>query len=256
MNLGNNWQLWNAELGAVWAEMISRQRLDSLGTVVEIGPGFSDKLARGWAALNFSGRMLLVEPNPEARHWAYAQYCQLLPEAEVSVISVPIPRVEGFPSVPVDVLVGNHILDDLFLNAALAPEMSNSIFTDMSPGAECAPPFTQAWQTLLAQPARLEQLAQQITTELVTYVLRLRPRLLLLNQYPSWRHQGEGLAHIHLQAVRLMHLIARLLSTVGFKIRLQPGSLPAMRWLIAARPLANAASISTPVLCGAAEDQQ
>ena len=207
-------EAWNSALGCAWAEQLRIQCLDVAGAVIEIGPGFTDKVARGLAAIGFRGTVVLVEPNAAAGAWALARYRQLLPAAAVQMVRRAIPAGQ-IPAPPaVEALLANHILDDLILHAALPPLSSQRLFARMKPGADCAPAFIQVWRELFAQPARLERLLAQVAQEFTAYVQELQPRLVLLNQYPSWQHGQHGLDSIHAPALRLMQLLEASLGAV------------------------------------------
>lgn len=225
---------WNRWLGCAWARMLRSQRLSPTGTVAEIGPGFTDKIARGLAALGFRGTVVLIEPNPAASTWAAARYRHLLPQAKLIVVQRPIPKGRLPRSHSVEALLSNHILDDLILNAALPSAISARIFARMQPGLSCSPLFIRRWRALLARAERLESLLAQVAADFTDYVAELQPRLVLLNQYPSWRHNLHGLDAIHTQALRLMRLIAAGLDAVCVNAAVVPDSSPssAVRWLI------------------------
>jgi hypothetical protein len=225
---------WSRLLGYAWTEMLRRQRLSPAGTVVEIGPGFTDKLARGLAMLDFYGTVILVEPNEAAGAWAFQRYRRLLPQAEVLVMQRPIPDGKITQRLSVDILLSNHILDDLILNAALLPEISARIFSHMQPGAPCSRMFIRKWQELLALPKLLEQIIAQVAGDFTNYVEEMQPRLVLLNQYPSWRHNLHDLGSIHTQALRLMNLMETSLGAVCVDSTAFLGSdyQTPMRWLI------------------------
>ncbi len=77
---------WNALLGYAWTRMLQGQGLGPTGTVIEIGPGFSDKIARGLAAMQFRGTVILVEPSEAAGIWAFERCRRLLPKAQRIVV--------------------------------------------------------------------------------------------------------------------------------------------------------------------------
>ncbi len=224
---------WNCELGAAWARLLRSQKLNPEGTILEIGPGFSDKIARGLAMLNFHGKVILIEPNTAAGVWAFERYRRLLPHTELTVVDRPLLGDGSLPGCFVDILAANHILDDLIFNAALPPDVSAGVFSHMLPGTNCTPLFIRKWRALLAKPERIERLLMQVVDEFTRYVIQLKPRILLLNQYPSWRHERFGLSGIHAQALALMELLATYLSAAGIEtIWLQdPNSQPVVRWL-------------------------
>ncbi len=225
---------WDSLLGYAWAEMLRGQRLSLTGTVVEIGPGFTDKIARGLAALDFRGTLILVEPNEEAGAWALERYRRLLTKAEVllvqrAVFDCKIPQARS-----AEALLSNHIFDDLILNAALPPQVSARIFSQMQPGAPCSRMFIRRWRELLSSPEPLGLLITQVAEDFTKYVAEMQPRLVLLNQYPSWRHNQRGLGSIHTQALRLMQLLEAGLAAAraDYPAHLSSGSQDSVRWLV------------------------
>lgn len=234
MKNNDDTEAWNHRLGTAWAAQLRRHGSRPTDTVAELGPGFSDKLARGLAALAFGGKVVLVEPNAAAGAWAVTGYRRWLPYAEVARLDQPVPASGGLWAGAVDVLAANHLLDDLILHAALLPEVRAQLFSEMRPGANCTPLFINEWRALVARPARLEQLRAQVAGEFTRYVAALRPRLVLLNQYPSWRHEQHGLQAIHTHAEALLQLLAAQLAAAGYEVTVWPdaGALPLGAWLI------------------------
>jgi hypothetical protein len=221
MNRSDTADRWSALLGQAWAEMLRGRRLSPSGTVVEVGPGFTDKVARALAALDFRGLVVLVEPNAAAAAWAYECYRRRLPHAEVQVVPRPVPDGKIPSGRRVDALVANHFLDDLILNAALSPDACTEIFASMTAGSPCSRAFVARWRGLLVRSGELTRLTSRVAEQFTNYVAELRPRLVLLNQYRSWRHEARGLGSIHTHALRLMGLLesslgaARVNSSVG-----------------------------------------
>ena len=225
---------WSVALGHAWAEQLHRRRLSPSGTVVEIGPGFGDKVARALAALDFRGRVVLVEPNGAAAAWARDRYRDLLPRAEVLVVARPVPVCNGSFGRRVDALLANHILDDLILDAALRPDESAKIFSRMTAGSPCSRAFVAAWHGLLSHSYELGRVTSRAAEIFTNYVAVTRPRLVLLNQYPSFRHDHRGLGSIHTQALRLMDLLEEGLGAVCMDsaVRQESGGSYPVRWLL------------------------
>jgi hypothetical protein len=58
-------------------------------------------------------------------------------------------------------------------------------------------------------------------------------RLLLVNEYPSWRHRDRGLDGIHRLGTRMLRLLAQALrADAGRSTVLLPSVEPEMRWLV------------------------
>ncbi|MEO7195196.1 MAG: hypothetical protein ABIZ05_10285 [Pseudonocardiaceae bacterium] len=106
-----------------------------------------------------------------------------------------------------DLVVANHVLDDLFLSAHLSFRDSDRLFAEMRPGRDCSDFFLRTWRRILADPASVDRAITSVVDDLVWQLTATRPGCLVMNQYPSWR-QGErcpGAIHeIGLTALRLL----------------------------------------------------
>jgi hypothetical protein len=101
-------------------------------------------------------------------------------------------------------------------------------FAQMQPRAACSPAFVQAWRGLLDTPGRLEGPTGRVIDDLTEYVRAVRPGLVVLNQYPSWRHREHGLKAIHGHSLKVLRRLGR-----GFGARRLRGTA-AVRWLVCA----------------------
>lgn len=189
---------WNRQVGQAWTEILRDQRLER-ATVMEIGPGFSDKVAFGLAGLAFRGTILLVEPNTAARRWALGRYRQLLPRARVAAVAGRMQDVGAGHRV--DALVANHVLDDLILDDAVPFAVSSRLFSTMRPDAACSPKFIETWSALLAGARpRVGRVAEAFAT----CIASVRPGVFAVNHYPSWRHSMPSLEPINRLSLQLI----------------------------------------------------
>ena len=203
---------WDERVGGLWARRFDWIGLPAGATVVEVGPGFSAKVGYGLAAVGFRGTLVLVEPVGAARAWAVREHRRLLPHVVVQARRQPVPEVDGLGAV--DVIVGNHVLDDMLLRRHLPVGDSHRLFSAMRPGRRCSPSFVQAWRSLLGS-GELPAVVRQVVDDLVSYVTALAPGHVVLNEYPSWQHTRSHLAPIHEIAKETLHQLSRALATTG-----------------------------------------
>jgi hypothetical protein len=220
---------WDRHLGSLWARVLRRQGIRLDGRVVELGPGFSAKVGHGLAELGFHGEVVLIEPNGQARRSAVERYRRLLPRADV----------RGLPHLPtqagrVDLLLANHVLDDLFLGAQLPFHDSDRLFAEMRPGRGCSEFFLRTWQEILRDPAAVNRAIDALVDDLVRQVHATRPGGLAMNQYPSWRQGEHGLGAIHeIGLAALRRLAGKLERDLTRPVYLRRLGDPDMHWLIA-----------------------
>lgn len=187
---------WNKTLAAAWSSLLKEHGSLNSARVVEIGPGYGEKLALALAGTEFCGSLLLLEPNDRARKWALNHYRQLLPEAVVEASESSVGDPPGIVG-DVDLLVSNHILDDLLFNAAVPAAAAESMFAEMGAGSGCSTQFVDHWRVLLADPGRLDDLSLRVVEDMVQFIQVQKPGLVIFNEYGSWRQSTRGLGEIH-----------------------------------------------------------
>jgi hypothetical protein len=224
---------WNWHLGSVWAELL-RNSLPRNGSVVEIGPGFSDKIGLALAQLGFSGTLYVVEPTSAALRCTLARYAELLPSARLR--SVPSPFQHAFRQLPVslDALLLNHVLDDLFLCCGLSRAQSHRVFSTMRPGRINANHTRGIWGAVLQEPQRVRFLRHRVATDLRTLVSRTNPRFLGICQYDSWTLKRCGLSRVNQLAADFLQDFATAFmnKSVAYRTALLERGQDPSRWLV------------------------
>ncbi|MGH3825352.1 MAG: hypothetical protein ACRDRA_21305 [Pseudonocardiaceae bacterium] len=210
-------------------------RLDS--RVVELGPGFSAKIGYGLAEVGFHGEVVLVEPNDDARRYAAGKYLRLLPQAHVRTRPRLLQHADESVRSRVDLLLANHVLDDLFLSTHLSFRDSDRLFAEMRPGQSCSDFFLQTWRLILGNPASVDRTIADVVDDLVRHLTATRPGCLVMNQYPSWRQGERGLDVIHRIGLAALDLLAcRLERELSRPVSLLQLGDRDMYWLISVDP--------------------
>jgi len=184
--MNNETNQWQQHIGTVWASLLSNHSLNRLGTIVEIGPGFTDKIGRGLAKLQFRGNLYILEPNEMALEWVVQRYETLLPHATiVAVNSTTRNSCTVFPG-GVEAILMNHVLDDMILYAGLLPAIQQSIFSQIRPGESCLSQVKNTWQALLEDTKYLSEIKDEVLTDLCNLINHADARILGMSQYKSW----------------------------------------------------------------------
>lgn len=233
------WQPCASErrIGAAWARALARGGLPPDGRVVEVGPGFTLKVALGLRDHGFRGELFVVEPNSWAREWTRWRYRALLPRARIVPVGHPLASAARWLPPSVDAVVMNHLLDDLVLDAALEPARREVVFRAMRPGAVCLDEVTQVWHRLRKDPAAFRAIGDRIVRELCAFYSVLDPGLLALTQYPSWFHRHHHLGFVDRLLWPLMRRLAAELVRAGAACALTGAGAgqDEPRWLTARR---------------------
>ena len=184
---------WNRQLGAVWAELLAAHAVDPGGVVVEIGPGFADKIGLGLAARQFRGTLFVVEPNRSAREWVTLRYHLLLPAARIVPVELIVPEAAERVPEGADAVLMNHVLDDLVLHAALPPDDREPVFAGIRPDRPGPAEVRLTWERLLASPDELDVLGARIVGDVLRFVEATAPRVFGASQYESSYLTQNGL---------------------------------------------------------------
>jgi hypothetical protein len=230
-------RIWNRTLGVGWSQVLNSVGVHRYASVVEVGPGCSDKMAHALAALGFRGRLVLVDPTPAVRRWTSLRYRLLLPDADIVVDPFALSSATTQWGA-VDAIVSNHVLDDMLFRLAVPASVSAASFQRMRPGRPCAPQFVDAWHRLRTNATLLERLVAETADEFARYAEAVGPQLVIVNHYPSWTHGRHGLSSIHEHGLRVLHRLEDRLGASGFRRRAAavPFEPRDASWLIVSRP--------------------
>lgn len=162
---------------------------------------------------------------------------RLLPHVHVRTL----PRLLRHAGEPVqgwvDLLLANHVLDDLFLSTHLSFRDSDRLFAEMRPGRDCSDFFLQTWRRILGDPASVDRAIDGVVDDLVRHLTATRPGCLIMNQYPSWRQGERGLGAIHEIGLAALRLLARRLERdLSRPVCLRQLGDRDMYWLISVDP--------------------
>lgn len=227
---------WDRHVGLLWADVLRESEIRLDGRVIELGPGFSAKIGHALAEVGFHGEVVLIEPNYDARRTVADKYVRLLPQASVRtrplLLRRPVQPLLG----RVDVLLGNHILDDLFLSIHLPFRDSDPLFAEMRTGRKCSDYFVQTWRRILDNQIAVEYVISEVVDLVVRHLTATRPDYLVINQYPSWQQSASGLDAIHeIGLTVLRRLTQRLESDLSLSVCLRRLANCNMYWLISER---------------------
>lgn len=202
---------WNLRVGAIWATLLSKYALDRRGVLIEVGPGFQDKIGLGLATCQFLGTLYIVEPNARARRWITKRYRQLLPDARIVAVAQPIRTATRQLPRSVEALLMNHIFDDCLLFATLPPEDGDRVFAEMRAGHPGQFEVSRMWRRLLDDEDALRTTGGRVVDDIAQLLKHTQPRVFGASQYRSWFQMEHGLTRVdHIGAEMLHELELRI----------------------------------------------
>lgn len=228
-------EAWSRQVGRVWAQIVADRDLPRDARLVEVGPGFADKIGQGLAAIGFRGTLFVVEPNAAARRWVTTRYRELLEDAEIVPVDQPVSRAAERIGSPVHGLLMNHVLDDLLLFAALPPADRRRAFGEIRPeSGRVAPRVRAVWNELLADAAGMAVLRRRVLDDLNRFIDAIRPGFFAACQYESWTLTNGGLSAVDALGMDLLRSLAARRGTTAEpdRARLLRHAQDPERWLV------------------------
>ncbi len=235
--MNNKPDYWQQHVGSVWAALLSNHSLNCSSTIIEIGPGFTDKIGYGLAKLQFQGKLYVLEPNKEALKWVAHRYKTLLPNATIITVNETTQDACGMLPSGVEAILMNHVLDDMVLHAGLLPTERQNIFSQTRPGESCLSQVKNTWQGLLDDPQYLLELKHEVLTDLCTLVDHTDARIVGMSQYKSWFLSQNELKEADLIGNELLGEIVSQLGDMSFEDKdiLRSYGQDPLDWLIIER---------------------
>ncbi len=184
--------VWDGFVGQVWQAVLAPMHLPTDATIIEIAPGSSPKIGHGLALLGFCGTLHVVEPSTAALDIVSQHYRRLLPHATVHSYAHTLADAIAHLPRDADALIGNHIIDDMLLNASSADSHTFDWATQYS--NTVAPETHSAFAQLQSQQTHA---ITQVSREIAEAIATLTPRHMVLSQYPSSTLHESGLGALN-----------------------------------------------------------
>lgn len=189
---------WDHYMGKVWASVLPLTNFRPDGTVVEVAPGASAKIAHALSPLSFRGTLCLVEADPQASVQILEAYKTLLPHASIKLLDGLLrDKVMGLPHNP-DLVLSNHPIDDMLLVEACRDSGFDALFEwAKSDAIQHTNVTTQTWAKLSSNQSLLQIAKQSVTQDWKDLVTALAPKSLIISQYASSALTHQGLQNLN-----------------------------------------------------------
>lgn len=194
----NSYEGWDIYMGHLWYNLLYFCNLKKYDTVIEIAPGSSSKLAQALAKINFSGTLYVVEPHTKIVKVIKEAYKKWLPQAKVIILNELLEHSLSKLPCNADFILSNHPLDDMLLSAGITAVELNELFdwaADM-PSATFDSTIA-AWTRLNNNPVQLAASKEHVFKTWETSLKLLKPKTVILSQYPSFMMESRGLSELN-----------------------------------------------------------
>ncbi|MBL7480715.1 hypothetical protein [Legionella bononiensis] len=206
----NSYQGWDVYMGHLWYNLVHFCNIKENDTVIEVAPGSSSKIAQALAKVPFSGTLYVVEPHTKVIEVLKDSYKKWLPQATIIFINDLLEQaLHKLPSKP-DFILANHPLDDMLLSAPLTSDELDELFdwaSDMSTATFDT--TINAWKKLNNSIEQLTISKAHVFNTWQTSVSRLKPKIMILSQYPSYMMESKGLSELNRWGWELLQGLAK-----------------------------------------------
>lgn len=149
--------------------------------VVEIGPGYRHKVAIMLSQMNFDGELYVVDNNKNVLEFVEKKYTQLLPKAKIICIHSSFEKsIDNLPK-KIDLLLANHIVDDMLLENYI----SKSKYNSMLDSAFLADSFVMLWEEFSKDKSQVESSIQFVCNAFEKFVKQNQIDFAIISQYKS-----------------------------------------------------------------------
>lgn len=150
-------------------------------TVVEVGPGYRHKIAIMLSQMNFEGELYVVDNNKNVLEFVEQKYTQLLPKAKIICLHQSFENAIHLLPKQIDLLVANHIVDDMLLEQYISKTKYNSMLDD----AFLADSFVMLWEEFSKDKSQVESSTQFVCDAFEKFVKNKQIDFAIISQYKS-----------------------------------------------------------------------
>jgi hypothetical protein len=175
-------RIWDEYVGQVWAHILALLEMGNDQHVVEIGPGHSVKIASGLSYAGYKGQVTILDALQSVLDVLKPDYQEFLPENTLHFKCGMLHESAAAGELTVDVLLGNHVLDDMLV--AAAGEMG-ALAWSADYRHDIAPDLRAAWAQLEQNEAALLKARQKVHDDIIDFCARANVKRFALSQYPS-----------------------------------------------------------------------
>jgi len=191
---------WNQYIGSIWREIFKEIQFPKKGKIIEIAPGYMNKIGVGLQQYGYKGTIYIIEPNKKSLDTITEKYNQL---EFNNVISIQSTLDKAIPSLPeCDAIVSNHPLDDIIIGKFLDKNSFDKLFDNHY---ESHIDITMThWENLCADSKLLDKIKKETINDWNKIIEKVNPKIVLISQYESHFFQSNNLINPDIHAIEVL----------------------------------------------------
>ena len=169
-------------MGKVYSQIINKNELNKVNSVVEFAPGFRYKIAYALKNINFNGTIYIVDSNRSVLDFVEKKYKEILKDA--NVIGICSDLKESIDLLPknIDLFLANHSIDDMIVSKYLENKRLEAAFNNVKESKDI---LLNCWEELKENDKCLSSIIDVIYNELSDFFLKVHPKFIIMSQYKS-----------------------------------------------------------------------
>lgn len=177
---------WDQYMANVWQPLLERFGVAHAECIVEVAPGPSSKIGLALSALDYSGALLLIEPDASIGATIAARYQALMPRANVVLITKKLGEAGPEIAYRPDLILANHPLDDMLLAVQASSHLLSQLFGGgLAEDGNIADEWRTHWAHISSHSERLEAAMQAVFAEWSAAIDAMKPKGIVVSQYGS-----------------------------------------------------------------------
>ena len=168
--------------GKVYSQIINKNELNKVNSVVEFAPGFRYKIAYALKNINFNGTIYIVDSNRSVLDFVEKKYKEILKDANVIGICSDLKDSTDLLPKNIDLFLANHSIDDMIVSKYLENKRLEMAFNNVK---ESKGILLNCWEELKENDKCLSSIIDVIYNELSDFFLKIHPKFIIMSQYKS-----------------------------------------------------------------------
>lgn len=191
-----------------WERIFQALQYKTIPKIIDLCPGWAPKLALSLWYIEYAGEIVLVDKDKESTA-ALIEFMQLFrPKYSFSINAVDL--LHEAPPVSADLVIANHIADDLALE--IAAERFGYKISDLYADEES---YKKIWQMLLDEPHDLKERTVEVLTRTILSSVKSSGHV-VLTQYSAYLERLLGLKPVVQFAQSIITETVKRLIVQGF----------------------------------------
>ena len=175
-------------MGKVYSNIISKNELKCLDSVVEFAPGFRYKVAYALKELNFNGTIYIVDSNENVLNFIEKKYKEILVNATVVPIKKDLLESSDLLAKNVDLFLANHSVDDMIVSKYLKDIELENAFNNTGDSKKI---LLNCWEELKENNEKLNDIQNEVYEDFVSFFDNVKPKFIVMSQYKSAYYMNQ-----------------------------------------------------------------